>query len=214
MKNKLLYRIPIITSLVILVLGVFIIFYFPVIFQEGNPWPQIKGIAQLTFCNKDVVRLDIGENKYITKGDDLGTIKTFMKERGYNFIEQMGSGYFFKSDIGTSAIVVHRYYSRYYSLWSIAENLAPKDPTSAEEPQYITPDGRNFIDKTNSSWYVVLTNLNNCEVESVFQTHDKLVTIELKNGDKVTAYEPQIDDVMKVVERLGGKCGDIRLATE
>lgn len=252
-KNK---RVLFITSLAILVLGIFMVFYSNVIFQEGNPWPQIKGIAELTFSKKDFVKLDVGENKYITKSNNQESVKSFMKEKGYDFTEQMGSGYLFESQTGTNAVVIHRYYSRYYSLWSIAENLVTeKDDVLANElknclpksdmashkrcnellsiirnfddcvnagfsimksnpPQCATPDGRNFIDKTNSEWNIILAVLNNCEVESVFQTHSKLVTLELKNGNKITAYEPQIDDIMKVVENLNGKCGDIRLATE
>ena len=118
-KNK---KVLLIISLAVLLSGVFIIFYTPVIFQEGNPWPQIKGIAQLTFGDKDVVKLDIGDNKYITKSDNPETIRSFMKERGYDFTEQMGSGYFFKSASGARVIATHRYYSRYYSLWTISEN--------------------------------------------------------------------------------------------
>jgi hypothetical protein len=118
-KNK---KVLLIISLAVLLLGVFIIFYTPVIFQEGNPWPQIKGIAQLTFGNKGVVKLDIGENKYITKSNNPELIKSFMKEKGYDFTEQMGSGYIFKSSTGQSAVATHRYYSRYYSLWTISEN--------------------------------------------------------------------------------------------
>jgi hypothetical protein len=117
-KNK---KVLLIASLIILLLGVFIIFYTPVIFQEGNPWPQIRGIAQLNFGNKDVVKLDIGENKYITKSDNPEIIKSFMKEKNYDFTEQMGSGYLFKSQTGASAVATHRYYSRYYSLWTITE---------------------------------------------------------------------------------------------
>ncbi|HOZ36523.1 MAG TPA: hypothetical protein PLR18_01700 [bacterium] len=395
-KNK---KVLLIASLAILVVGVFIVFYSNVVFQEGNPWPQIKGIAQLTFGNKDVVKLDIGENKYITKSNNPELIKSFMKEKGYVFTEQMGSGYLFKSDSGASAVATHRYYSRFYSLWNITENnnnsdnnlwvaitndqgitfqypkellakyvsvtewppvikietgtfsckttpqevssmsditsqrmvdnrtycvnvknegaagsvyssytyttakngklvkvgftlqypncnnydedqrkacasereafdmdstvdrivqsivakqeqrtlaeelkeCLPKSDTASHEKcnellatignfndcvnagfsimksnpsQCTTPDGRIFIDETNSDWSVALMALNNCEVESVFQTHSKLITLKLKNGNKVTAYEPQIDDVMKVVENLNGKCGDIRLATE
>lgn len=116
-KKKILF----ITSLIILVLGAFIIFYTPVIFQEGNPWPQIKGIAELTFYNKDFVKLDIGENKYITKSNNSEFIKSFMKEKSYDFTEQMGSAYLFKSDSGASAVATHRYYSRFYSLWTIIE---------------------------------------------------------------------------------------------
>ncbi len=118
-KNK---KALFIALLAILVLGVFLVFYSNVIFQEGNPWPQIKGIAQLTFGNKDIVKLDIGENKYITKSNNPELIKSFMKEKGYDFTEQMGSGYLFESQTGASVVVVHRYYSRYYSLWTISEN--------------------------------------------------------------------------------------------
>jgi len=83
----------------------------------------MDSIVQLNFGNKDVVKLDIGENKYITKSDNSEIIKSFMKDKGYDFTEQMGSGYFFKSLSETSAVAMHRYYSRYYSLWSITENL-------------------------------------------------------------------------------------------
>ncbi|NCN07592.1 hypothetical protein GW933_02755 [Candidatus Falkowbacteria bacterium] len=118
-KNK---KVLLLISVTILVLGIFMFFYSSVIFQEGNPWPQIKGISQLTFGNRDVVKLDIGENKYITKSGNLEIIKSFMKEKDYYFIEQMGSGYIFKSSTGASAVATHKYYSRYYSLWTIIEN--------------------------------------------------------------------------------------------
>lgn len=121
LKNK---KILLLVSAVILIAGIFLFLYSPVIFQEGNPWPQIEGIAQLTFSNNDFVKLDVGENKYITRSDNLEIIKTIMKDKGYEFTEQMGSGYFFKSDAGVGAIAVHRYYSRFYSLWSISEDLA------------------------------------------------------------------------------------------
>ena len=49
-------------------------------------------------------------------------------------------------------------------------------------PQCASLDDRIFIDETNSTWNVVLATLNNCEVDSVFQTHSKLVALNLKNG--------------------------------
>src|SRR5574344_1068923 len=110
-KNKI-----IIITIIVLALGAFIYNYSAIIFQEGNPWPQIKGITQLNFTNKNIVKLSNEGNKYITKSEN-GTeiIKSLMKEKGYNFTEQMGSGYLFKSDSGINAVVIHRYYSRYYS---------------------------------------------------------------------------------------------------
>jgi len=397
-KNK---KVLLIISLIILIVGISALLYSPVIFQEGNPWPQVKGIAQLNFTGKDMVKLSSEENRYMTKSKNgAEVIKEYVEDKGYNFTEQMGSGYLFQSITGESAVATHKYYSRFYSLWKITENTnntessndlrttvtvgdgitfqyprellakyisetewppqfkiedklfvcnpsgneiqqggqtelrlvdnrsycvmkesegaagstytaytytfpkdnktgvitftlrfvqcqnydepkasecenersafdidgtidrivqsieikseqlsiaeelkdcLPKSDTASHEkcnellvmirnfddcvnagftimksnpPQCATPDGRTFTDETNSTWDVVLTTLNNCEVESVFQTHSKLVTLKLKNGNKVTAYEPQIDAVMKVVADLKGKCGDIRMATE
>lgn len=395
-KNK---KVLLLISIIILVLGVFVFFYSSVIFQEGNPWTQIKGITQLTFGKSDIVKLSNFDNKYLTKSKGgPAVVEAFMEDRGYEYIDQMGSGYFYKSSDET-IVLTRRQYSRFYTIWTIAENnndsnnnlwttiindqgitfqypkellakyvsvvewppvikietgtysckitpqeissvseitsqrmvddrtycvnikhegaagsvyssytyttvkngklvnvaftlqypncsnyddeqnkactsereafdidatvdrivqgviskqeqisladelkeCLPKSDTASHEkcnellatirnfddcvdagfsimksnpPQCATPDGRNFIDEANSDWTVILTTLENCEVESVFQTHSKLVTLKLKNGDKVTAYEPQIDDVMKVVENLNGKCGDIRLSTE
>lgn len=395
-------KIFLILSLLILVIGLLALFYSPVLFQEGNPWPQLKGIVQLNLGNENVVKLDIGENKYITKSNNPEVIKSFMQDWGYEFTEQMGSVYLFKSVTGASAVATHRYYSRYYSLWTIAEqtnesvepshddswvstttsagltfnypsewlakyisqvnwppqvtienqqficnpsgseieqggqtelrmvdnrpycltkasegaagsiyttytykfprgnqsgvvaftlrfvqcqnyddskaseceserstfdidgtvdrivqsikikfeqlsiaeelkDCLPKSDTASHEkcnellatirnfddcvkagfaimksnpPQCASPDDRTFTDETNSTWDVVLAALNNCEVESVFQTHSKLVTLNLKNGNELTAYEPQIDDVMEVVDGLKGRCSDVRMATE
>ncbi len=94
-----------------------------IIFQEGNPWPQIKGVAQLNFTNKEIIALSNHDNKYITRSKNgAEVVKSFMASKGYNFVEQMGSGYLFQSSNGSSAMVIHKYYSQNYSLWSIAEN--------------------------------------------------------------------------------------------
>jgi hypothetical protein len=109
-------------ALIILVVGIFAFMYSSVIFQEGNPWPQIKGIIQLKFSSADIVQLSGSDNKFITESKNGMMIHNFMKTKGYEFTEQMGSGYFFKSPTGQSAVATHRYYSRYYSLWTITEN--------------------------------------------------------------------------------------------
>ncbi|HNZ86643.1 MAG TPA: hypothetical protein PLD95_03435 [bacterium] len=106
------YKVVIIISFFILIIGIFIFFCLPVVFQEGNPGPQIKGIVELSFTNKNIVKLSSSENKYMTKSKNgAEVIKFYMKDRGYNFTEQMGSAYFFKSMSGESVIVTHKYYS-------------------------------------------------------------------------------------------------------
>jgi len=251
-KNK---KVLIIVSIVVLLIGILALLSSPVIFQEGSLYPQIKGIVQLNFTNKDMVKLSGSDNKYMTKSKNgQEVIKNFMKNKGYEFTEQMGSGYLFKSSTEKSAIVTHKYYSRFYSLWNITENTKQTQNTIAEELQECLPksdiashercnellatirnfddcvnagfsiiksnplqcatlDGRTFIDETNSTWGIVLATLNNCEAESVFQTHSKFVTLKLKNGNEVTAYEPQIDNIMKAVDDLKGRCGNIRMGT-
>ena len=398
-RNKILGFFGVLIAIFVLV----VLLYGPVIFQEGNPWPQIKGIMQLKFGDADIVKLSGSDNKFMTESKNGTTIHDFMKTKGYEFTGQMGSGYFFKSATGQTAVATHKYYSRHYSLWNITENTnnldnskddnnlwatttngdditflypkeilaeyiseaqwppkliikdksfvcnpsgneiqqggqtelrlvdnrsycvtiesegaagstyisytyefpqdnqtgaitftlrfvqcqnydepkasecesersafdidstvdrivqsikikskqlsiteelkdcLPKSDTASHEkcnellatirnfddcvkagfsimksnpPQCATVDGRTFTDETNSTWDVALTALNSCEVESVFQTHSKLITLNLKNGNELTAYEPKIDDVMDVVDGLKGGCGDVRMATE
>ena len=109
-----------IISIIFLISG-FIYLNVPIIFQEGSPCPQIKGIVELSISHKDMVELSA--NKYMTRSQDGSeAIKSFMKEKGYDFKEQMGSGYLFESLEGKSAVAVHKYYSRYYSIWNITIN--------------------------------------------------------------------------------------------
>ena len=122
-KNK---KVLFIASLIVLLLGVFMIFYSPVIFQEGNPWPQIKGIMQLKFSDAGIVQLSGSDNKFMTESKNGMMIHNFMKNKGYEFTGQVGSGYFFKSPTGKSAVATHKYYSRFYSLWTITENPTTK----------------------------------------------------------------------------------------
>jgi len=106
-----------------ILLAVFVLaslLYSPIIFQEGNPWPEIKGIAQLKFGDNAIVKLSGSDNKFMTESKNGTMIHDFMKAKGYEFTEQMGSGYFFKSTTG-SAVATHKYYSRHYSLWNITE---------------------------------------------------------------------------------------------
>lgn len=120
-KNR---NVMLLISAIILLIGIFLCAYSSVIFQEGNPWKEIKGIYQLNFTSKDIVKLSPSEEMYITKSKNGKEIITqFMKDRGYEYADQMGSGYFFKSPSGVSAIAVHRYYSRFYSLWNITQDI-------------------------------------------------------------------------------------------
>jgi hypothetical protein len=134
-KNK---KILLIASLAVLAIGFLAFMYSPVIFQEGNPWPEIKGIVQLKFSGKDIVQLSGSDNKFMTESKNGTMIHDFMKDRGYEFTGQMGSGYFFESATGQSAIATHKYYSRYYSLWTITENDNNLWTTTTDDARGVT----------------------------------------------------------------------------
>ncbi len=118
-KNK---KVLLLVSAFILIAGIFLSLYSSVIFQEGNPWPQIKGIAQLTFGKSDMVKLSGSDNRYLTKsqGGPMA-VEEFMKGRGYEYTDQMGSGYFYKSSDKNIVLTRHQY-SRFYTIWTINEN--------------------------------------------------------------------------------------------
>lgn len=96
--------------------------FSPIVFQEGNPWPQIKGMAQLTFGKSNIVKLSESDNKYMTKNEDgWEVVDNFLKNKGYKLTEQMGSGYFYKST-DSNIIMTRRQYGHFYLIWNIFEN--------------------------------------------------------------------------------------------
>lgn len=239
-------------------LGLFL--YSPTIFQEGNPWPQIKGTAKLILAQNKIVKISDTENKYMTKSEGgREVVINFMRQKGFDFVEQLGSGFVFERQ-NKSIVVVHRQYSRFYSLWNFPKDLEniylaeteidlarelsdclPKSDIGSHDKcqellktivnfddcvkagfsimksnplQCATIDDRIFVQESNGEWESALIFLENCEVEKVFQTHSKLVTLDLKNGDTLKVYEPKIDDVMKVLVQIRPKCGFIPVATE
>jgi hypothetical protein len=123
MKTAKKNKIFVFFGLLVIIFAIVVLLYRPVIFQEGNPWPEIKGIVQLKFGDSDIVKLSGSDNKFMTESKNGTMIHDFMKTKGYEFIEQMGSGYFFKSATGQTAVATHKYYSRRYSLWNITENI-------------------------------------------------------------------------------------------
>ena len=117
--SKIVYKIAIFC---LLILGIGIFLYSPVIFQEGNPWPPIQGIVRLTFGQSNMVQLFGSDNKYLTKNKGGWEImNSFLENKGYKFTEQMGSGYFYQSSDG-SIVLVRRQYSRFYVIWAMTEN--------------------------------------------------------------------------------------------
>lgn len=66
----------------------------------------------------------------------------------------------------------------------------------------------------NQKWDLIKKALEECQVKEAGQTHGREVSIELKNGQKIKAFEPKIDDIFDLVNQVKEKCGKINLWTE
>ena len=53
-----------------------------------------------------------------------------------------------------------------------------------------------------------------CQVESVWQTHARAVTVVLKNGDRLKTTESNLDDIINIARAAEEKCGRIEIGTE
>lgn len=122
-KNKI---ITVITTIVVTfsILGFIVGAYGNVIFQEGNPIPVISSIIKLEFTDVEFVQYSYAPDQYISEfqsGPDRYKVVTdFMKEKGWAFKEQMGSGLIFEND-GEQMVVGTRQYTKNYFVWSIPE---------------------------------------------------------------------------------------------
>jgi hypothetical protein len=110
-----------ILSIIIAVLVLLAVFNYKTIFQEGNPWPQAEGIAELIFSDNDLVNLS-SAGRYLSWTDNgRESFIESMEEKGYRFVDQLGSGYFFENSSGDQVLATSRQYSRWFSLWNIED---------------------------------------------------------------------------------------------
>ena len=63
-------------------------------------------------------------------------------------------------------------------------------------------------------WGMVMGMIQNGEVAKVVQTHERKLFVTLKDGRSFTSWEPNVDDVLMVIQECGDPCKDIAVATE
>lgn len=108
--------------IIVVLLTSFFLIYKNTIFQEGNPLPVLSGILKLNFTSENIVPIAENNDKYITKNSNgRDSLVSLMAEKGYEFLDQMGSGYFFKKEGQPNVAIMHRYYSTYYDIWDVAD---------------------------------------------------------------------------------------------
>lgn len=64
------------------------------------------------------------------------------------------------------------------------------------------------------SWPHAMELFKACEVTMATQTHSLDVYLDLKDGRRVRAVEPMIDDMFKIINQTQGVCGSFPVATE
>lgn len=64
------------------------------------------------------------------------------------------------------------------------------------------------------AWPFMVEAINNCEAERAFQAHSLMVSVDLKDGRRIVALEPKIDDVLNLVEAAESRCGHVLVGTE
>jgi hypothetical protein len=64
------------------------------------------------------------------------------------------------------------------------------------------------------SWDDAKSMINNCEVKSIAQQHDRTITLYFNDGQILQVTEPEIDQVIFIASDAEGKCGRIPVATE
>lgn len=95
--------------------------------QEGNPVPYLIGISKYELSNNgyEEVLETTNEIRYISEFEGeypLGMAKEFMKTKGWEFKEQIGSGLIFEKDNETITIET-RQYSNHYYIWDIPKEI-------------------------------------------------------------------------------------------
>ncbi|WP_160722882.1 hypothetical protein [Bacillus sp. USDA818B3_A] len=97
------------------------------LFQEGNPIPLLVSIVKLKLTDTDYVQFLNTEkqSRYLssdTSHPPYKQVKEFMKSKGWDFEEQMGSGLIFLKD-EKEALVMTRQYSKYFVIWDVSKSV-------------------------------------------------------------------------------------------
>ncbi|RSK25634.1 hypothetical protein EJF36_01185 [Bacillus sp. HMF5848] len=111
-----------IASIFVMVLTVlivaFILRFGSALYQEGNPIPVLVAIWELETSNEEYVQYAETTSTHSYVSFTYMHLKKFMKDQGWEYAEQIGSGFVFKK--GDVQITVStRQYSKYYVLWYI-----------------------------------------------------------------------------------------------
>lgn len=68
--------------------------------------------------------------------------------------------------------------------------------------------------QNTKNWNLIKEAATNCNIIEAGQTHDRRVRVELKSGEIIEAFSPEIDSIFKVIDNSKKTCGKVLLWTE
>jgi hypothetical protein len=113
-------------------------------------------------------------------------------------------------------------YPQPYPQATLEPYLAPSESYPGVESIQVTPLAPGAAgglypgiqDGAEAYWDQAVAMILNGEVTQVMQTHDLKVYLTLKDGRTLFSIEPEIDEVMRVIEFCGEPCKNIMVASE
>lgn len=119
--GKKLRRKTILFSLVALLIMSFA-FSYPVLFQEGNPIPLLKGIVRLSTSEEEILKISEEPLRYMSETrEGNAPLISLMEDEGWEFQEQLGAGHVFSRE-DALLIVTSTQYTRTYTIWTFSPN--------------------------------------------------------------------------------------------
>ena len=106
----------------------------------------------------------------------------------------------------------------FHGKHAVVEGIEQEDGSILLRKIRLFEEGQAYLPTSRGRTYIPWINARelilSCNVEMAMQAHDLNVYLTLKDGKKVVAVEPVIDEVFKVVNEAPARCGNIGLATE
>ena len=123
-----------VTITVIVFVGLIVAFiYMPIIlsgalWQEKDPLKHLTSIAKLKLTSSNYEIISEVDNNYVVylsdteRDDTFENIQLSLEQNGWQFKEQLGSGYIFEK-AGEEMVVTSRQYSSSYYLWTVPKGI-------------------------------------------------------------------------------------------
>jgi hypothetical protein len=149
-----------IVFILLLAIGAGAFYIWPILDQEDEAWLLIQGIFNLTINSESYAYLDDESNRILTaKYKNEKPLEAYMSKLGWEFREQMGSGYVF-SRAGLDVVVESSSYVKGFIIWQLPEE------TTFELGFYLV--------KNNSEDSLSTLDLNNVDGDLMFTEKDIL----------------------------------------